>query len=212
MTFINTDLFNEIEQFLNWNCENNKLTDIRNLSQCKKYLVKIINDVSRQNEEKARIFGETYFFIHDDSFYGTAYFMKVCKDYLLDTSLDIYSEKLVLRLEEVIKNSTYFPVKKELINKVDEFLKAHKDNKKYIDDTDKKLCETLYNELEDAIFNPIRQYDKDFDSKLNTSLKDPYSYLLYLYEVGKEIGRDQNAESKLCELYLVRKENEDTKE
>lgn len=205
MIVLDNDLHNKIETFLNQHSVDGVLENVKYLREAIDFLNYAIDDISKKNSIKGKEFREKYqIMFYDEFLYGSLKFREICNKYIFDSSLDIYGQKLMERLEKAIASKTYFPVDKELIIKVDEFLEKYKENKKIIEVSDKELLVKLYTRLEKAVYDPVREFDPDFDIKLTTSFKENgYELLLYLYHVGRKIGRDQDAEAKLIELYLV---------
>lgn len=199
---INSELYQEISNFLICNTHENELNDLNDLPVCKALFEKFVGDIVSQNELIILNIRVKYarLIMLPATLYRDSQINELFEDFIIETKMDNDAKGLGNHLILLLNNSTFFPIDKALKEKVFLFLQKHISEKLYFDVDDKNEAKYLLQEIENLIFNPIRKYDKNFDIKLN-KFKDEFEFNRYLFEVGQKLGRDNEAEELRGKLF-----------
>lgn len=206
MIKIDETFLNSIVVFLDENTDGYKLKDINDIVECKRFRKIIINEVSKQANLKGKKFQEEnkdYLLNGKGSDYV---FNEKVQKYL--NSLEL-SQDLALvsdRLNRVIKENTYYPVDKNLIDNIVKFLNSHDDPYEFCNEKDLNLLTKLKFSLESALIAPRRLVDLNYDEIMTNMKDDIFGKNRYLYNnIYSIVGNDEKAESLYIKLLDLEK-------
>lgn len=195
MIDIDYKFYCQIRNFLDSQTDNYKLRDLRNLVYCKKYRIALINDISKKASELGKEFAKNNIeYLSGQKEYDD-YFAFNANNYLKSLDLSPALKQLDERLDKVIEANTYYPVDKNITNKIEKFLEKHDDPYCYLNDKDLEMLDILLGELEKAIFNPRRLIDPNYDDIIEGFCGDLFKITWYHHEcIFNIIGNDEDAE------------------
>ncbi len=206
MIDIDYKFYCQIRDFLDAQTDGYKLRDLKNIVYCKKYRIVLINAISKKASEKAREFAKDNIDYlsgqkeYDDSFAVNA------NNYLSSLDLSPALRQLDERLYKVIDANTYYPVDRNITNKIEQFLKKYDDPYRYLNDKDLETLDILLNELGEAIFNPRRLIEPKYDDIIEGFCGDIIKIVWYHHEhIFNIIGNDEDAEHLYRKLEALKK-------
>lgn len=183
-----------------------KLRDLSDLYFCKCIRAKAIKNICDKNNEKGKEFyKENCQFLEGVVDYNNKFYFNV-KQYIEDTELDIETERNISFLNEVILKNSYFPINQDFKDRAILFITKYENIYSKPHDYDEAVeCLKV---LKEKIFEPCRLYDCNFDKKIEEFNGDVYKINFYLFTIGQEIGRDQEAENLAHQLERILKRYE----
>lgn len=202
MIEIDNDILFRINEYLNGKYDNNyKLFDLHDILECRKLYNELISDVNSKIKSIGEEFSKKYLDYLTGQKESDLLFAKGLKDYYIDTTLCEESRSVSDLLNQIISANTYFPIDRTIKERAKEYLNNHKRVSRYVDVNDKKIFESIFKDLSDAIFNPCRLLDSKFDETLR-ALKENYLVAsLYMYRnIRHYIGSDYEGERLLEEM------------
>ena len=183
-----------------------KLRDLKNIVYCKKYRIVLINAISKKTSEKARDFAKDNIeYLSGQKEYDASFAINA-NNYLNSLDLSPALKQLDDRLYKVIDANTYYPIDKKIIYKIEKFLKKHDDPCCYLNDKDLEMLDILLNELGEAIFNPRRLIEPNYDNVVEGFCGDVIKIVWYHHEhIFNIIGNDEDAERLYKKLEELKK-------